>query len=251
MENRIIRWIMAKEHYISIAVAMLGIVFTMIVAFYSPKSIKDDHEYVDKAVLKNKISTVIKNGGGLDVVKKAFKSRVIEHSNSPVSDYYDNDCLSLSDVLDDLLVDFYSASMPNQGRDTIYLNRLCSIINEFSLNNPFDELEKEQSVHFQNIQAKLADGYALIKDDMMFVADDLKDKNALTKEYLKKSNYSFWISIGAVVITIMLGVIQIIQNYFKKINDELVVDRILKELNNRDKSNNEQNRSQEKNGINK
>ena len=54
--------------------------------------------------------------------------------------------------------------------------------------------------------------YSNIQSDVMKIADELKYKNGLVDKYLNKSEISFYISIAAIIITIILSVFQIIQS---------------------------------------
>jgi hypothetical protein len=96
--------------------------------------------------------------------------------------------------------------------------------------NPFDNLEENQKYHFQNIQEKLDTTYEKISPDINKIADDLKDKNELVAKYLNQSDSSYTISIVAIVLTLFLGLFQILQNYLtsKKI-DELKERRRIKQ----------------------
>ena len=129
----------------------------------------------------------------------------------------------------DLLSDYYLDSLPNKS-DSVYSNQLVLLIEEFSRNNPFEELEPDQRVYFQNVQAKIPEQYDLIKEDLMRISKTLKEKNVLTEHYLQKSNLSFWLSIGAVIITLVFGVVQLFQNSSKAKSDAEVFSKIFDKL---------------------
>lgn len=188
------------------------------------------NECVEKTTLKKDISIVIKSGGDLAAVTNTYNNRIVEKTEIRGGLYYDNKDLTLSKVLEDLRSDYFHDSVPQNKIDTLYVNSVNSILDEFSRNNPFEELEPDQRIYFQNVQTRLPDEYDLIKEDMMHISNALKDKNALTKEYLQKSTISFWISIAAVIITLALGLVQIFQNNSKAKEDTIVYNKILNQL---------------------
>lgn len=192
-----------------------------------------NHQYVGKAELKKDISRVIKNGSNLNVVTIVYNNRVTE-TNRKLRNYsqelfYDNESLTLYTVMADLLSDYYLDSLPNKS-DSVYSNQLVSLIEEFSRNNPFEELEPDQRVYFQNVQAKIPEQYDLVKEDLMRISKTLKEKNVLTEHYLQKSNLSFWISVAAFIISLLFGFIQIRQNKSNAINNADISNEILEKL---------------------
>ena len=233
--------------WVTTIIGLLLTSFTMVVSIYS---IGSNKEYVEKAALKVTLCEVIDEGGNLEIVKHAFNSREVivkriylgkEDQSSIIQEFYDNEKLTLADVVQDLIVDYYlneDSILTISGqiyhpkdKDSTYLKRLESTLKELQLKNPFDELEIEQRTLFQNVQAKLSDtNYNLIKEDISLISKTLSDKNALTKQYLQKSNTSFWISIIAVLITIIFGIIQLYQSITKKRKDESVYKRLFEKF---------------------
>lgn len=88
-----------------------------------------------------------------------------------------------------------------------------AIIIENEKRNPFDNLEDNQKYNFENIQVKLDSNYVSIHSDVTKIADELNSKNQLVNKYLNKSEISFYISLLALFITILLSSYQIYQSY--------------------------------------
>ena len=170
--------------------------------------------YVEKAPIKEKMRNTIKNGGMLSSIKHIYNTRNVENVLfiNPLSDkrqqYYLED-YPLSGILNDLLVDYLQDS---KNRDSIYYVSLYHIIKENEKQNPFENLEDNQKYSFENIQIKLDSAYAKIVPDVIKIAEELNNKNQLVNKYLNKSDISFYMSIAALVITILLSAFQIYQN---------------------------------------
>ncbi len=165
---------------------------------YFPKSIKDS------------LKTVIMNNGDLDVIKNIYKNRsnrrpnILETFSGKASE---NNYLvetPLSQILDDMKSDYFL----NTELDSIYLTKLNSIITIHRQTNPFDKLEYNQKNDFENVRIKSGNDYIKIQTDIIRIADELHNRNLLVTKYLDRSTISFWISISAVVLTILLYLLQ-------------------------------------------
>ena len=195
--------------YLSLGIATILIV----IMTFMNESISLDKKYFNKDI-KLKLATVIKNNGDLTVIKNLYKNRDLEkpgftelfNKNSDIDKY--NSETVLSEILNDLKSDYYLKSET----DTIYLKRLNEIIETHSLVNPFDKLEINQKNDFENLKFKLGDDFKKIYSDINRISDELNNKNQLVNKYLDKSNFSFLISIIALIITIFLSLYQIYQN---------------------------------------
>lgn len=174
----------------------------------------EDKKYTEKTQIKEVMRNTIKNGGELSSIKHVYNTRSIENLfiNNPFSDkkknYYTED-YPLSGILNDLLVDYLQES---KGRDSVYYAALCHIITENEKQNPFDNLEDNQKYSFESIQVKLGSTYTKISPDVVKIAEELNNKNQLVNKYLNKSDISFYISIAALIITILFSLFQIYQN---------------------------------------
>lgn len=167
----------------------------------------------DKSVNKKEITTsiaeVIRNNGNINNIKHIYNSRTFESKlfTSP-KEYYSNET-SLSFILNDLLVDAYKSNK----KDSAYIDKLNKIIAEYETINPFDKLENTQIYSFNNIKTKLDSSYVKIQPDINKIADELSNKNQLVNAYLNKSDISFYISIFALVITLIFSLYQIYQSW--------------------------------------
>ena len=186
----------------------LTFIYTMEYIGYS-----DSNVVVKKTSLQIPISAIIRNGGDLDAVKHVYASRIREkrsfiiHHDAEL--YYPYE-ITLSSVLNDMKCG-YLVTDPFE-EDSLYYSRLLSVIQENDYHNPFDNLEPNQRYYFENIRAKAGLDYDLLREDVSKIADELQNKNQLVERYLKKSTVSFIISIIALALTIILSVIQIVQN---------------------------------------
>ena len=148
-------------------------------------------------------------------------------------DYYE-ESYPLSKILKDLLVDYYiKTEKAATSNDTVYFNSLIKMIEENEKHNPFDNLEDNQKYNFQNIQEKLDSTYEKVKPDVIKIADEMNSRNQLIARYLNRAESSYYISIAALLITIILAGYQIFQNYNsdKRISDKL--EGLLSKLSNK------------------
>ena len=118
---------------------------------------------------------------------------------------------TLTTILNDIKKEYY---IKNQ-KDSIYLTRLNTILIEHEEVNPFDKLESNQKFMFENVRQKLDSHYVTVKEDLNRIADEMNNKNLLVDKYLDKSNLSYWLSIIALTLTVILSTIQIYQNSSK------------------------------------
>ena len=178
----------------------------------------DNQSYFRKDIVKHELYQLIKNGGELELVKHLYDNRVCVsafktlflNDEEKTKDYYKND-IGLNIILRDLLTDYYLKK--DSICDSLLYDNLVAIIYQYEAKNPFDNLKDNQKYYFVNIQTKLnSNEYSNIQSDVMKIADELKYKNGLVDKYLNKSEISFYISIAAIIITIILSVFQIIQS---------------------------------------
>ena len=173
----------------------------------------------------------IKNGANLPVIKKVYSQRDKYESNYGNSismlldakkrgisiergNYPGN--TTLSDILDECEKDYFVSG----SKDSLYLSKLRVVIEENQLTNPFDDLDANQKFIFENIRQKLDTNYTTVQGDFNKVADELKQKNRLVTDYLAQSRLSFWISIIALISSLVISGYQIYQGY--KSNKSLV-----------------------------
>ena len=170
----------------------------------------------NKAELKSEIKTIIDNGGELSVVEHAFSCRTVEKNiiNKNENDYYDKN-VTLSRVLNDLQIDYY-LDTTSKVSDTVYLYRLEEILMQYSEKSPFDALEDGQKVLFENLKINLGENYDSVRIEILRISDALYSKNILTEKYLQRSNSSFVISLIALIVSILFGVLELWKPWQKK-----------------------------------
>ena len=170
---------------------------------------------VERAPLKRVMYNTIKNGGDLKTIKHIYNTRYLEsRKSSKIGDsiyYVEN--YPLSGILNDLKVDYYQGT---KEKDSVYFKALSNIISENDKHNPFDNLDENQRYIFVSIQEKSDSLFAKISPDLIKIADELNNRNQLVNKYLIKSETSFYISIGALILTFIFSLFQIYQNYKTK-----------------------------------
>jgi phosphate/sulfate permease len=166
----------------------------------------DEKTYLEKDVLQKDISTIALNGGDLDAIKQSLRSQPTVSGWKAVfsdkSKYYGVD-VPLSIVLNDIRVNAF-----REGKKDL-LPVIEPIIIEYEEVNPFDKLQVGQKDYFENIRIKASGAYPNIVSDVNNIADELHEKNMLVEEYLSDSKMSFWISIIAVILSLLIGGYQI------------------------------------------
>ena len=166
----------------------------------------DENKLLEKAALQEDIQTIVSNGGDLEAIKQSLRTQTTVSSMKAIfsnkSDYYRED-VPLSVVLSDIRVNAF-----REGKKD-FLPTLEPIIREYEEVNPFDKLQVGQKDYFENIRIKSGEKYPDIVNDVNNLADELHEKNMLVDEYLGDSKMSFWISIIAVVLSLLIGGYQI------------------------------------------
>jgi hypothetical protein len=171
-------------------------------SFASPSSAPK----IDKKITRSEVSKIITNDGDLRAVKYALSYQPhipsIKTIFSSDSDYYPAN-VALSTVLDDIRHEAFLSG------DKTLIPQLIKITSEHEEINPFDNLQASQRDYFENIRIKTSDSYSKISNDVNNIADELSQKNQLVSEYLADSKMSFWISITALLLSVIIGSYQI------------------------------------------
>ncbi len=199
--------------WIAITLTSFAIITGIILILVS-LGVTNNNEYVKKKDIQESLCKIIHNGGTIDEVKQVYNNRkivksVMLFSNSNLLDSNYTVDTPLSSILADLLVKHYKQD--SMHADSIYVTSLRNMISTYKTIHPFDGLEENQRYYFENIRLKLDSNYNYIQDDLVKLGDELDRKNLLVTKYLNKSETSFWISIIAVFITVILSLWQIIQ----------------------------------------
>lgn len=200
--------------FILLSISFAGLTSVVVTFINSPLLYTDDSSFVEKSPLNATISTMIRNGASLDIVKHVYDVRKFEHPGlfKKINlDLYYTSKTPLSSVLNGICSDYFSSDPFVE--DSLYYARLIAIIRENQFHNPFDNLEESQVSYFENIRIKTDNEYELIQDDVVRIASELSHKNQLVDKYLSRSNLSFIISIVALILTIGLSCFQIYQSW--------------------------------------
>ena len=217
MENFLI---LRKNNLKMQLIAVMGtlvMITALSIYFYFVK----DANYINKNILQADIANIISNDGDLRSIKKAMSDQAhpsVYETEINKSQFYPSN-ISLSVVLDDIRVDFFR-EVTKESK----LPKLDAIIKEFEETNPFDKLQIGQKDFFENIRIKTeGEGYLKISNDVNNIVEELYQKNQLVNEYLSDSKLSFWISILAVIISIIIGIIQIKSNKHREMKNTLQI----------------------------
>lgn len=187
---------------------ILIVLFLPLISMMMALSLKvlDEKKYIEKKVAQSDLTTIVKNGGDLKAIRQALSSQPLVSSLKLIlmskSSHYDSST-PLSSVLADLRVNSF------RNGESEFLPLIERVISEYEQVNPFDKLLGNQKYYFENIRIKSGDGYIQISSDINNIADEMHQKNLLVEEYLGDSKMSFWISIIAVVLSLLIGGYQI------------------------------------------
>lgn len=177
--------------------------------------------YFSKTI-KEDIKKIVSNNGDLNTIKHVYNSRDIKKKK--ITDFFikkQNEYYPATTTLNEILNDLKAEYFIVENNDSKYLNSLNEIIEFHNQVNPFDKLVTNQKFAFENIRNKLDTNYVDIQEDLNRIADELNSKNLLVDRYLEKSNLSYWISVIALALTIILSTIQIYQNRNQRIGNLL------------------------------
>ena len=221
-----------KEERHDMVTSIISLVCFLLILIGTPFGIMLARHYneslVEKTRIQASISQVIKNGASLDIVKDVYADRIITHRMIATDDgqefYYSYDT-PLSKILSDLRKDYYS-SQQYVSSDSLYLSHLNEIIDENLSLNPFDGLEEPQIQYFKNLKDHIGDGYDTVQEDVNKIARELENKNKLVSHYLNRSGTSYWLSIIALAISLIVGVIQIRQGCSSSKKSDTILDKI-------------------------
>ena len=210
-DMRSLQKIIIREQVLPIIFAVVfgsGLLIVLFLILVKP----DMEKRIEKNSIKNRLSAMIKNGASIDDVKHAYNVRDIERPNpfKRIDEklFYSEDT-SLSLILLDMRADYYSSK--EKQSDSTYLSRLSFIIQENQYTYPFDNLEDLQSRSFKDLKTKLGDDYSLVQDEVNQISTELYNKNQLVSKYLKSSKTSLFLSLSALLITIVVSIWQLIQ----------------------------------------
>ncbi|EIE01092.1 hypothetical protein [Leptospira licerasiae] len=176
--------------------------------FFSDEGRKN---FIKKSELHDSITKSIANEGDLRAIRNIYENRKLQTKSiykvfNQNDEYYSGD-VSLSKILEDIRTSLFITKV-----DNVSVSKIDRLIREHSERNPFDALEANQKDIFENLRMKSANNYSYIKTDVDKLASEIETKNALVNKYLNLSNNSFWVSIFALFISVVIGIYQIYQN---------------------------------------
>ncbi len=184
----------------------LGISFVLLtisfVGFFSNES------YISKSDIQNTIITAMKNEADLRAIEHIYLNR--EKVDKSLFKAFKSDAnlypynTPFSTILEGIRTDMFL-----ENGDKSLLKKVDILIEQHLHTNPFDRLEPIQRDYFENIKIKLDDKYPDVIIEVNKIADELHSKNTLVDEYLKDSNTSFWVSVFALIFSVVVSSYQI------------------------------------------
>lgn len=177
--------------YIIIAVVILSRMI-FIVFFHTPTP------YVTKDI-NIEFKRAINKGCEYEDLKIIFdnKERVLLYYYD--ADLYYKPTVNLDIILTDMIYDYYKS----ETYDTVYIKRLNDIRNDALIKFPFDKLTAAQKNIFEKIRDNSNEQYKNIETEVILLANEIYDKNYDIEIYLNKANQSYYISIFALLITLV------------------------------------------------
>lgn len=183
----------------------------------------DLNKYTPKEVIKRDIVLAIGNGADLRSIKNIYENRPISFKS--ITDYFDQGSkkyyeskVSLSKILEDIRSNQFLGLT-----EKVDIEKLDLIIEEHNQINPFDSLEPSQKDSFENIRIKLDIKYKDIEIEIGKIVKELAEKNSLVNKYLAQSTFSYWVSIIALVLSLLIGIYQIFQS---KVSSSKIINEL-------------------------
>lgn len=164
--------------------------------------------YTSKEKLQKQIITAIGNEADLRAIKHIYMNREKSSGGLLKSLYSDSNVYPYNVALSVVLEDIRTQQFLN-GEDKSLLPAVNKLIDNHTHINPFDRLESVQRDYFENIQIKLGKDYAQVSIEINKLADELYNKNSLVDQYLKDSTTSFWVSVTALLFSILISAYQL------------------------------------------
>lgn len=163
---------------------------------------------IKKETLKATIIKAIENGADLRAVKQIYFNRAqfISWGFLTATTHYPISA-PLSVILEDIRTDLFI----NRDTDKSLIPLVDGLITQHFQTNPFDNLEPTQKDNFERLREKIGDRYTAVQAEVTKIADELYAQNLLTKQYLRDSTISFWVSIAGLAFAFIIGGIQIYQ----------------------------------------
>ncbi|OLQ88271.1 hypothetical protein BIY22_08895 [Vibrio panuliri] len=188
------------------SLSILG--FTLTIFSFLVSILISNDLYTPREKIQNQIITAINNGADLRAIKHIYVNRektsggILKPFVSDVNVYPYNVALSL--ILEDIRTNAYL-----EKGDKSILKNINKLIEDHTHINPFDRLESVQRDYFENIQIKLGEEYGRVSIEVNKLADELYNKNSLVEQYLKDSTTSFWVSVSALLFSILVSAYQL------------------------------------------
>jgi len=163
-----------------------------------------NNDFTSKEKIQKSIITAITNEADLRAIKQIYLNR--EKTSRGVTQIFKAEenlysyGVPLSMVLEDIRTNMY-LTKTNIG----LLDKVDSLIELHTHINPFDKLEPAQRDYFENIKIKLKADYSDVIPEVNKIANELHNKNSLVDEYLKDSKTSFWVSVFALLFSIVVS----------------------------------------------
>jgi len=183
------------------------IVLIFIGVFIGRGGLNSTGPFCVKNDLQSKIYSAIENGADYITVKHIFDTKELlkptllgQFESKNMENIY-KQTITLDEVLMDLKASCFIKKEEKPLSEEL-VKKIDSIIQQNNEINPFDKLEEHQKYFFNNVRRILKINYPDIHNDLIKISDEMDRKNQLVNKYLANSEWSYKLSIYALLISI-------------------------------------------------
>jgi hypothetical protein len=149
-----------------------------------PKNIKNDFE---NAVLKHCMYE--------DIITIYNQKKRINVNVDRNTDVYDR-TVDIASIFEDMILDYYT----NDDKiDSTYIIALKSTVKESKEKHPFEKLNETQKSLFYKLREDAGEHYYLIEKNLIIISEELFTKDETIEKYLDKADFSYILSIVAII----------------------------------------------------
>lgn len=193
--------------YFLLASTSIGSVAIIVFAMAFAAALQES-QGVDKQDLFQNIERAIQNGAGLDDVRQIFHNRKhvpefnifrLFRTGKLRREHIYVEPITLGVVLKDVKSEIFLKKDVNKD----FHEKISRMLSEHERINPFDKLNSDQKLQFEQIQSKLGENYDDIEKNINLIVDELASKNDIVAKYLRDATLSFRISVVALIIGVL------------------------------------------------